>query len=504
MSGNFCGMKTNGFFVPAMKNHNFETNISTDMKAVRTIRTRDVIHGFALLHIAVAVACRFAGVMDELWLTLLTVTMVVLICVGRKAKMELIAASVILVNLVGYMLGVYGAKLISMFTDSELLTHAASTFITTELLGWGVYGFLGMFRRTQTASAGSISCPPQNIIGREHVIWLAAAIGVILIFRTLLTLSFSGDVYDKDSLLHTISFLGSKSGSIIIMLCITVLLIRYVRKRCTGWSTVAKTALIALFVLLMSCGIALAAELNLPFGPLRRFDFESFSRLLITVTAIELIFCSIIYMTDYAFSIREAMYSERSKANRAEFQYEQLRQQVNPHFLFNSLNILDCLVRDGQTEHASAYIHKLAGIYRYMLRKDGRTVPLQDEMTFVGLYVDLLKERFQDGFRIVGDLSEETQAKKQVIPCSVQMLIENAIKHNIVGGQNPLTIRITSDGKSLTVRNDLRPKITGEESTKVGLDYLRRQYHDLCGEDVLAQTDGSEFSVTIPLIDKED
>ena len=76
--------------------------------------------------------------------------------------MELIAASVILVNLVGYMLGVYGAKLISMFTDSELLTHAASTFITTELLGWGVYGFLGMFRRTQTASEGSISAPPQK------------------------------------------------------------------------------------------------------------------------------------------------------------------------------------------------------------------------------------------------------------------------------------------------------------------------------------------------------
>ena len=487
-----------------MKNHNFETNISADMKAARTISTGYLIHGFALLHIAVAVACRFAGVMDELWLTLLTVSMVVLICVGRKAKMELIAASVILVNLVGYMLGVYGAKLISMFTDSELLTHAASTFITTELLGWGVYGFLCMFRRTQTASEGSISAPPRNNIGKEHVIWLAAAIGVILIFRTLLTLSFSGDVYDGDSLLYTISFLGSKSGSIIIMLCITVLLIRYVRKRCTGWSTVAKTVLIALSVLLMSCGIAIAAELNLPFGPFRQFDFERFSRLFIAVTAIEMIFCSIIYMTDYALSIREAMYTERSKANQAEFQYAKLRQQVNPHFLFNSLNILDCLVRDGQTEHASAYIHKLARIYRYMLRKDERTVPLKDEMTFVDMYVDLLKERFQDGFRIVGGLSEETQAKKQVIPCSVQMLIENAIKHNIVGGPEPLMIRITSDGNSLTVSNGLRPKITGGEPTKVGLNYLKRQYHDLCGKDVEVHSDGSGFSVTIPLIDKED
>ena len=88
----------------------------------------------------------------------------------------------------------------------------------------------------------------------------------------------------------------------------------------------------------------------------------------------------------------------------------------------------------------------------------------------------------------------------QVVPCSVQMLIENAIKHNKVGGDGKLKINISVRDRSLSVSNNLRPKVSTGESTKVGLDYLRRQYLDLCGKEISINADENEYKVTIPLI----
>ena len=94
-------------------------------------------------------------------------------------------------------------------------------------------------------------------------------------------------------------------------------------------------------------------------------------------------------------------------------------------------------------EQASVYIHKLAGIYRYMLQNEEETlVRLHEEMAFVGMYVDLLQVRFPEGFRVETDISDEVM-NRHVLPCSVQLLIENAIKHNSVGADRPLVIRLS-------------------------------------------------------------
>ena len=139
------------------------------------------------------------------------------------------------------------------------------------------------------------------------------------------------------------------------------------------------------------------------------------------------------------------MQKEREKANMAQYRYIKLKHQVNPHFLFNSLNILDCLICEECTERASSYTHKLAGVYRYMLKsEDEMVVPLRDELVFVNLYVDLLKERFPVGFNVETEVPESLLAR-YVLPCSIQLLIENAIKHNTVSEDNPLTIRIQAD-----------------------------------------------------------
>lgn len=209
---------------------------------------------------------------------------------------------------------------------------------------------------------------------------------------------------------------------------------------------------------------------------------------------------SVIYMVEYAIAARRQAEKERDRAELAKFQYLNLKQQVNPHFLFNSLNILDALVLDGKDEEASEYIHKLAGIYRYMLKNENEsTVPLRDEMTYVRMYLDLLKVRFQDGL-VVGISIPEEDLAKAVIPCSVQLLVENATKHNAVSPDNPLKVDIFSDGETLTVTNNLIPRVSPSQSSGLGLNYIREQYNERSPKSVgIIRTD-QNYTVKLPLL----
>ncbi|MGN0189024.1 MAG: sensor histidine kinase, partial [Candidatus Cryptobacteroides sp.] len=194
-------------------------------------------------------------------------------------------------------------------------------------------------------------------------------------------------------------------------------------------------------------------------------------------------------------------HKEIKKRHQAQYRYMRLNQQVNPHFLFNSLNVLDCLVVDGQNEKASTYIHKLSSLYRYMLRNDDEMlVKLKDEMYFVSQYVDLLQVRFPEGFEVRTDIPEEMM-NLNVVPCSVQLLIENAVKHNSISSEKPLVVRVFSqDGRHLRVSNNICPKLTAVNSTGTGLKYLRQQYNDISGEDITVTDTGEEFMVDLPTI----
>ena len=173
---------------------------------------------------------------------------------------------------------------------------------------------------------------------------------------------------------------------------------------------------------------------------------------------------------------------------------------MNPHFLFNSLNILDCLVCDQETDKASEYIHKLAGIYRYMIKsEDEDLVPLHEELSFVQQYIDLLRVRFPEGFRVDMNI-QENQLNKYVLPCALQLLIENAIKHNAVNADKPLIIKLETDDSHVWVSNNILPKFGKIESTGLGQKYLRQQYLDLSGKQIRIEQNGDEFKVTLPLI----
>ena len=310
---------------------------------------------------------------------------------------------------------------------------------------------------------------------------------------------FASPSFSTDRLYHMADLLASNSAALIILLCVNIIYVRHTRRR-TRHGLIAEIAAFLLFVLLTSACVALITGLHLPFAFDRSFTAREFLQLWIITLLVEVILYSVVFMVDYALVARAVLRAERGKAHQAQFRYMKLKQQVNPHFLFNSLNILDCLVCEQRTEQASVYIHKLAGIYRYMLQNEEETlVRLHEEMAFVGMYVDLLQVRFPEGFRVETDISDEVM-NRHVLPCSVQLLIENAIKHNSVGADRPLVIRIVAEAEAVTVSNNLQLKVSGNPSTRVGLSYILKQYLDLSGIPIGIRRTATEYCVTLPLL----
>ena len=439
---------------------------------MRSLKVSGIIHLFAVLHAVVALSCHLAGINDELVLTLLTIVLIVLICLKRGLNVEFTAASVIVVNVIGYLLGTGGAQLIELLLHAPPVVHAVSTFITTEILGWSIVWFTKLFRRGDDTASRSSAWTPR--IGL-----LLLAVGVIFVLRLAYVELFSSPSFSTDRLYHMADLLASNSAALIILLCVNIIYVRHTRRRETRHGLIAEIAAFLLFVLFTSACVALITGLHLPFA---------------------VILYSVVFMVDYALVARAVLRAERGKAHQAQFRYMKLKQQVNPHFLFNSLNILDCLVCEQRTEQASAYIHKLAGIYRYMLQNEEETlVRLREEMAFVGMYVDLLQVRFPEGFRVETDIPDEAM-NRHVLPCSVQLLIENAIKHNSVGADRPLVIRIVAGAGAVTVSNNLQLKVSGTTSTRVGLNYIRQQYLDLSGIPIGIRRTDTEYCVTLPLL----
>lgn len=216
-----------------------------------------------------------------------------------------------------------------------------------------------------------------------------------------------------------------------------------------------------------------------------------------------LINATIVVVTDLVFYYHQThlrLIAEGNKKRKAQYQYSQLKQQLNPHFLFNSLNILDYIVQNDEKERAGVFIRKLAGVYRYFLNKENeQTVTLKQELEFVMIYVDLLKERFADGLDIEMDVPTEYM-KCHIVPCALQIMVENATKHNIVSPEKPLKITIVAKGRTITVNNNLQPKLTPVESTGLGLSNISQQYEDISQESIAIEKTSTEFTVTIPLL----
>ncbi|MBK5280160.1 MAG: histidine kinase [Bacteroidia bacterium] len=198
---------------------------------------------------------------------------------------------------------------------------------------------------------------------------------------------------------------------------------------------------------------------------------------------------------------RSAVEAEKYQKESIMAQYNSLKSQVNPHFLFNSLNALTNLVYEDQ-DKAAKFIKQLSEVYRYVLDTQSKeVVPLKEELEFLDSYLFLQKIRFGDNLNIEVEL---TKTQSMLAPLALQLLIENAIKHNIVSSDDPLTIRLTEQGKFIVVENSLQRKTTiGEPSQGIGLENIRNRYKFLSPLPVeVNETDG-KFIVKLPLIEVE-
>lgn len=167
--------------------------------------------------------------------------------------------------------------------------------------------------------------------------------------------------------------------------------------------------------------------------------------------------------------------------------------------LFNSLNTLRSLIRETPGK-AQEYLQELSRVLCYTLQENEcRSVTLREEMDFVNAYIFLLKMRYEDNLVFDIDLGKEYESK-QLPPMSVQLLIENAVKHNEISNRHSLTISVRSDHDSLTVSNPIQPKLTHSGGTGIGLVNLSKRYNLLYKKDISIKEDASIFSVTIPLI----
>lgn len=192
--------------------------------------------------------------------------------------------------------------------------------------------------------------------------------------------------------------------------------------------------------------------------------------------------------------------NEALKNQQVRTQFEVLQNQMSPHFLFNSLNTLTTLIAEDATV-AVQFTEKLSEVYRYILQnKEREIVKLGDELEFVRNYVYLLQIRYPENLSVDFKVADELE-NCHIAPLTIQILVENAIKHNVVSKMNPLYINIyVENGKSIVVKNNLQKKKVIEKSTKTGLDNIKKRYAYLGNYKIDIINTANNFMVAVPLI----
>ena len=184
----------------------------------------------------------------------------------------------------------------------------------------------------------------------------------------------------------------------------------------------------------------------------------------------------------------------------AQAELQIVKNQINPHFLFNNLNVLSTLVLQNNDE-ANKFIEEFSKVYRYILSNhEKELVELKTELHFIRPYIFLLEKRFGNGLVVEIDVNEINH-HKYIIPAALQMLIENAIKHNVISKQKPLNIKINiNKDNHIVVINNLQLRQSSEPSTQIGLKNIIKRYQLVADEKVIVKETLDFFSVTIPLI----
>ncbi|WP_373515796.1 sensor histidine kinase [Persicitalea sp.] len=208
------------------------------------------------------------------------------------------------------------------------------------------------------------------------------------------------------------------------------------------------------------------------------------------------IYEGVFYFEQYRKALLE---TEHLKQENVLSQLESLKSQVNPHFLFNSLNTLAALIPEN-ADLAIEFVHKLSKVYRYILEiTDLSTVSLREEVVALNAYLFLLQIRFGRNLTVRMVLPKE-RLDDHIVPLALQMLVDNAVKHNVSSTQRPLWIEIRLEGDQVTVQNNLQTKNNPEDSTGLGLPNIRNRYQLLVGKPIEVIVTAQTFTVSLPVL----
>jgi sensor histidine kinase YesM len=229
---------------------------------------------------------------------------------------------------------------------------------------------------------------------------------------------------------------------------------------------------------------------------LRRESPQYYVNSLIIAVVISGIFYALYY---YKHRQEYKVKEQKIIAGKAAAQFDALKNQLDPHFLFNSLNVLTSLIEEDQ-DAAQRFTTSLSKVYRYVLeQKNKELVPVDEEFAFARTYVRLLKMRFEDS--IVFEIPEKsTNPEARIVPLSLQLLLENAVKHNVVTSARPLRITVKEEDGYVVVTNNLQPKQVVKRSIGVGLQNIRQRYGLLTERQVEIGEAGEYFRVALPIL----
>lgn len=220
------------------------------------------------------------------------------------------------------------------------------------------------------------------------------------------------------------------------------------------------------------------------------------------IILVAVIFITHVYETVFLVKETESemIRSEQLERARAEAELDALKNQIDPHFIFNSLNTLSHLIEERPVK-AKQFNDNLAEVYRYILQNKARDlVLLKEELAFLLNYFSLLKIRFEDAVRLDLDIPDQLADQYLIPPISLQLLAENAIKHNEFSNSSPLAIGVTLEADQLTIRNAVRKKLSRKPSSRIGLQNLRERYKLITDTEILVEESETEFRVKLPIL----
>ncbi|MBO5716968.1 MAG: histidine kinase [Alistipes sp.] len=447
---------------------------------------------FALLHLGVAVLSRVINLHDDILLTVLTITMVIIVAQRNHTRADIMAILTLIATFTGYIIGSWLWQPMSKITGNEVWAPGLSTFIITMGLGIAINELTLRSKRLQ-APRKTWSMSARNI---------AAAATTILVIRLAYFTIFSPESQYEGALLNNALEIMSNTWALLTLLVGNILLAMRMALPLpeSGDRRHPILSITLISALVLTSTAAVLAYYDIPAFNNAEFELIDFLIYYSASLIIDLVIIILCILVRLSTLTKQELREEREKKNRSEYRYERLKQQINPHFLFNSLGILDYLVQEQETERASSFIHKLAAMYRYMLNNDQkRLTKLEEEVEFTQRYIDLIKERFIEGLQIEIEI-EERYLDKMVVPCSLQLLVENATKHNIVSAEQPLRISIATREDMLEVRNSLQPRTHGQPSTRLGLENISQQYIDITGRKINVEQTDNEFIVKLPIV----